>query len=168
MLRFLHEDIIVNIKDRSFWKETDSEPKMLRNPLLELMVMVYLNNASPFSIRNEMISINDLKDVHFFQGPHELRTEPVVNRYGNDLNGFIDAARYLGGQPIDAGDAGFKLLPFPKIPLYYILWEGDKEFKPRLSVLFDKSIERHLAADGIWGTVNLVSHVLVKGPGWHL
>lgn len=52
--------------------------------------------------------------------------------------------------------------------MYYILWRGDGEFKPRLSVLFDKSIEKHLAADAIWGTVNLVSNALVKGPCWTL
>jgi len=167
-LKFLHQEIMINIKDRSLWKETPFEKEKIDHVLFELMVLVYLNNATPFLIRNEMISINDLKDAHFFQGPHELRIQALLNRYGNDLSGFIDAAQYLDGQPIDAGDAGFKLLPFPKIPLYYILWEGDEEFKPRLSILFDKSIERHLAADGIWGMVNLVSHALGKGPGWRL
>jgi hypothetical protein len=167
-LAFLHEEIIIDIKDRSLWKEAALEQKKIDHPLLELMMVVYLNNASPFTIRNEMISINDLKYVHFFQGPHELRTAPVLNRYGNDLNGFIEAAKYLKGQPIDAGDSGYQLLPFPKIPLYYIIWEGDEEFKPRVSVLFDRSIERHLTADSIWGTVNLVTHALVKSPGWRL
>ena len=167
-LRFLHTEIIIDIKDRSLWKETLSGKEKIEYVFLELMTLVYLNNATSFSIRNEMTGINDLKDAHFFQGPHELKITPVLNRYGSDLDGFIEAAKYLGGQPIDSGDAGFMLLPFPKIPLYYILWEGDEEFKPHLSVLFDKSIERHLAADGIWGTVNLVSHALVKSPGWRL
>ncbi len=42
----------------------------------------------------------------------------------------------------------------------YLLWEGDDEFAPRLSVLFDRSIENILAADAIWGIVTRVSKAL--------
>jgi len=167
-VRFLSQEIIIDMKEQSLWQETISKREKIDNTLLELMVVVYLNNATAFSICDEMISVSDLKDARFFQGPHELRTGAVLKRYGNDIDGFIESAAFLGGQPIDAGDSGFMLLPFPKIPLYYVLWEGDEEFKPHLSVLFDRSIERHLAADGIWGTVNLVSQALIKGTGWRL
>jgi len=167
-VRFLSQEIIIDMKERSLWMETESKKEKIDDILLELMVVVYLNNATHFSICNEMISVSDLSDAHFFQGPHELRTDAVLKRYGNDIDGFIESAVHLGGQPIDAGDSGFMLLPFPKIPLYYVLWQGDEEFKPHLSVLFDRSIERHLAADGIWGTVGLVSNALVKGVGYRI
>jgi len=48
--------------------------------------------------------------------------------------------------------------------LYYLLWEGDEEFEPRISVLFDRSIESHLSADAIWGLVALVSEALLNTP----
>ena len=60
-------------------------------------------------------------------------------------------------------DSAWRLKPFPRIHLYYLLWEGDDEFPPRLSVLFDRSIENVLAADAIWGLVTRVSTALVKG-----
>jgi hypothetical protein len=50
-----------------------------------------------------------------------------------------------------------------RIPLYYLLWEGDDEFKPRVNVLFDRSIEAVFAADGIWGLVNRVSSAFLMG-----
>jgi hypothetical protein len=87
-----------------------------------------------------------------------------LNRYGNDLAAFKSASEILGGEELDIADASFKFSPFPKVPLYYLLWEGDEEFSARLSVLFDKSIERHLSADAIYGVVRLVSDALVKGP----
>ncbi len=62
---------------------------------------------------------------------------------------------------MDLADAAYRLTPLPKIPLYYLLWEGDEEFKPNLSILFDRSIERHLSADAIWGLVILVSDALL-------
>ena len=47
-----------------------------------------------------------------------------------------------------------------------LLWQGDDEFKPRMSVLFDRSIEKTLAADAIWGLVSLVSYLLLKGADY--
>ena len=58
-------------------------------------------------------------------------------------------------------DAAFRFLPFPKIPLYYLLWDGDDEFAADLNILFDRSIEQHFNADAIWGLVNLVSDMLL-------
>jgi len=55
------------------------------------------------------------------------------------------------------------LLPFPRIPLYYLLWQGDEEFKPQVTVLLDRSIEKVLAADAIWAFINRVTTALLAG-----
>ena len=44
-----------------------------------------------------------------------------------------------------------------------LVLEGDEEFPPRMSVLFERSIEETLAADAIWGLVNRVSTALLTG-----
>ena len=88
--------------------------------------------------------------------------ESVVKKYGYDVKGFKAAAEKLGGAPMDMADASYRFSPFPKIPMYYLLWEGDDEFGPNLSVLFDRSIESHLNADGIWGIVGLISDLLAN------
>jgi Domain of unknown function (DUF3786) len=131
-------------------------------PLLELLSLVYLLNAGPEGPSNEMVSVQQLKTSHFFQGPHELNLDPLVRRFGDDVEGFKEAALKIGGDPQNLADAAFKILTFPKVPLYYLLWRGDEEFNPRLSVLFDRSIEKHLSADAIWGLVSLVSDALLK------
>ena len=84
--------------------------------------------------------------------------------HGSDQFGFKAVARRLGATPLDMADAAFRLLPLPKVPLYYLLWEGDEEFRPNLKILFDRSVEKHLSADAIWGLVNLVSdEILLEG-----
>jgi len=60
-------------------------------------------------------------------------------------------------------DAAGRLLPFPRIPLYFLMWFSDEEFPSRLRVLFDRSIERFLPADAIWALVNRVARALVDG-----
>jgi len=53
-------------------------------------------------------------------------------------------------------------MPFPRVPLYYLLWAGDDEFEPLFSVLFDRSIELFFQADAVWALVNLTSIELVN------
>lgn len=159
---FLHYDILVDVENRCLRKVYPDPGEKVDNPLLELVVLVYLLNATHDLIRREMVSVSDLKDAHFFQGPHTLKTGSVLERYGKDVAGFKKAAESLNGEPLDLADAAYKFSPLPKTPLYYLLWEGDDEFEPHLSILFDRSIERHLPADAIWGLVNLVSNELIK------
>ena len=165
-VRFLEEDVLVDTESRCIRRSEEGQWEKINYPLLELIILVYLLNASSHSLSHEMISVSDLKTAHFFQGPHELKKAPLLERYGYDLEGFKMVAENLGGEPMDLADAAYRFFPLPKIPLYYLLWEGDDEFGPHLSILFDRSIERHLSADAIWGLVNLISDTLKKGRGF--
>lgn len=168
LFRHLNDDILVDVENGCLWRLKQKEREKIDHAIFELVVLIYLLNATPDLITREMIGVNDLKDAHFFQGPHTLKTEPLVERYGKDLSGFKKVSESLGGEFLEMADAAYKFIPLPKIPLYYLLWEGDEEFQPHLSILFDRSIERHLSADAIWGLVNLVSGRLltgVKNPG---
>jgi hypothetical protein len=137
---FLGNDILVDREQGRICRLHDECWESIGNPLLELVVLVYLINAGPEPLGQEMVSVHELKDAHFFQGPHELRVQPLVERYGNDLDGFKRASERLGGEAMDLA-----------------------EFKPRISILFDRSIGLHLPADAIWGLVNLVSNALLTG-----
>jgi len=164
VFRFLNRDFLVDPKARCLrlacgagWDETD-------DPLLELVTVLYLINVNDvYPLGRDIVGPKDLKEGHFFQGPHELKIAPLLERFGSDLPGFRKSAESLGGDPVDMADAAYRLKPFPRVPLYYLLWEGDAEFPPRMSVLFDRSIEEALAADAIWGLVSRVSTALLTG-----
>ena len=140
------------------WQET-------QDPLLELVTVIYLNRVKKlYPLGAEIVGVKDLKEAHFFQGPHELQTDTLLQRYGQDMNGFKEAARFLEGRPVDMAEAAYELFPFPRMPLYFLFWQGDAEFDPRISVLFDRSIEAVFSADAIWGLVGRVSTALLQGP----
>ncbi len=160
LLPFLKEYLLVDMQNRSVCRQGHGQWERIDNSLLELVCLVYLLNAGPEPISQKMVSAQELKSAHFFTGPHELKVKPLLKLYGNDLDGFKKAAGDLGGESLDLADVAYKFLVFPKVPLYYLFWAGDDEFDPRLSILFDRSIEHHLAADAIWGLVNLVSEIL--------
>jgi hypothetical protein len=160
----LGKEILVDRKNRSLRRKLKGEWRPVNYPLLELLVLVYLNKAGPQLLSRELVSAQELKTRHFFQGPHELNLAGVLQRFGQDLKGFREAAEFLGGKSESLADAAYRIPAFPRVPLYYLLWKGDEEFEPRISVLFDRSIESHLSADAIWGLVALVSDALLKVP----
>lgn len=164
IVSILGREILVDRDECSIKSRKAGSWEKVKDPLLELLILVYLLKAGPESLQDELISTQELKDSHFFQGPHELRLGPLLTRFGSDAQGFKDAAESLGGKNLDLADVSYCIPALPKVPLYYLLWEGDEEFEPRISVLFDRSVEKHLSADAIWGLVNLVSEALVKAP----
>ncbi|MFC1825279.1 DUF3786 domain-containing protein [Thermodesulfobacteriota bacterium] len=158
------EVILIDRAERRLKRLNEGDWVGFDHTLLELISLLYLLNVGPEPIADKLISVQELKDSHFFQGPHELRIAPLLERYGDDLEEFRKAGAALGGEKEELADAAFKILPFPKVPLYYLLWEGDEEFAPRISILFDRTIERIFSADGIWGVVNLVTDALLRVP----
>ena len=163
VLRVLGQEMLVNLETCSLRWLNDPSRNFIDCPLLELMTLVYLLHVSLEPIHNDLISVSELKDARFFQGPHALKTGSLIRKYGFDLAGFKASAERLAGESLGMADASFRFKPFPKIPMTFLLWEGDEEFGPNLTVLFDRSIEHHLNADGIWGIVTIISDLLSTG-----
>jgi hypothetical protein len=162
--RFLNVDMRVDARRGCLQRSMNGLWQPAEDRLLELATVLYLINVQDvYPLGRDIVGPKDLKEGHFFQGPHELKTVPLLERYGKDAAGFREAAERLEGEAVDMADAAFRLKPFPRIHLYYLLWEGDDEFPPRMSVLFDRSIEQVLAADAIWGLVTRVSTALLLG-----
>ncbi len=130
--------------------------------LAQIMAVVYLRRASDSGLTGELVGVQDLRRAAFFHGPHALPTAMLAQRFGEDPDGFQRAARLLNGMPVQQADTAFRLMPFPKVPFYVLLWLADPEFPAQASVLFDRSIEAHLPPDAIWATVTLVARRLVQ------
>jgi hypothetical protein len=162
---FFQEEIRLDRSQRCLRRRCGDRWEVTNDPQLELVALLYLSQVSVTSpLAQELISIADLKEAHYFTGPHQLPLETLAERYGQDLPGFQRASQTLGGEPLDLADAAFKFQPLPRVPLYYLLWLGDEEFPPLFKVLFDRSVETYFSASGIWLLVNLVSTKLLQGP----
>lgn len=157
--RFLSADVRIDLDTRRLLlPDAVGGWATCEDPLLALATVIYLKNVRQlYPLGQDIVSARELKEGHFFSGPHVFRTDPLLNRFGHDVAGFESACRALGGKPMAMADAAFRLLPFPRLPLYFLLWAGDEEFKPRLQVLFDRAIESILPADAIWALVNRVA-----------
>lgn len=162
-LFFLNRRLQIDVSDKCIRIQKGQHFATVDDPLLELITLLYLKDASYVTLRNELVTTNELKESHFFVGIHQLDIQGVVERFGNDPEGFRLAAEAIGGKPESFADVSYLFQVFPKVPVTYLLWLGDEEFKPRITVCFDRSIEKHFAADGIWALVKRLSFELLTG-----
>jgi hypothetical protein len=163
LIPFLNKEILLDPQQRLIQCRQRHHWRRIHYPLLELLCLVYVNTVRPETVSGEMVGVQEFRSAQFFRGPHELKVQPVLQHFGMHPESFAMAAQRLGGEPVDLADIAFCFRVFPKVPVNYLLWKGDEEFGPQLTVLFDRSIENHLAPDAIWGVVYLVSELLVSG-----
>jgi len=127
-----------------------------------LMSLFYLIEAKKMEPTRRWLSEKDIKGGEmFFRGPHALPLAEVTEKFGQDPEAFVRAGKRLGGVEMLYGDKAFGLDVFPKIPLVYVFWKGDKEFPPRIQVLFDETIQDHFPLDVVWCSVSEVNRRLV-------
>lgn len=160
---FLNLNVMIDFSERCLKKDNQGQWERLNDPLLELITLLYFNRVNALHSKGRrLVSTHDLKEGHFFKGPHALNLGPLVQRYQDNLADFAQAAETLKAEKVGMADASFVFKPYPRIPIYYLMWNKDNEFKAEADVLFDMSIEHYLDAAGIWGLVNLVTRCILQ------
>jgi len=113
-----------------------------------LFVIYYLLLPQDIEPRGEWISEKDLPGgTTFFRGPHLLPTSLISERFANDLQGFCQRCKKLGGTPLKLADAAFTFTITRDIPIAVLYWAGDEEFPAEAKILYDKSISDPLPLD---------------------
>jgi len=159
---FLNETIICNPVDRLIYPQ-NPKSKITSNFQLYLVILTYLLETKAIELSGVFVNEKGIRGGEFFfKGPHKLKTDELERKFRKDKQGFIVSGKKLGGEEIDLGDAAFKLMALPKIPLIYILWMEDEEFPASVVINFDSTIDQHLPLDVIWALINVVSELLIK------
>ena len=130
----------------------------------QILLIRYLVAENGGPLEDKEVSQKDFPGgVTFFQGPHTLNVAPIVKLYGRDPEAFEIRARELAAVPVPNGDKAMRFLPFPVMPVTYVLWKEDEEFPASVSVLFDKSITRWFELDMIFTLVLVLTERIVGG-----
>lgn len=115
------------------------------------LILQYLCQASGLPPRGKWISFLELPNGRHHYAPFQTDgTIPLAEKFGNSPALFEQAARKMGGLPINYGDVGYKIPALPKLPLAVILWEGDEEFPAQANILFDSVAPTHLSTAALW------------------
>jgi hypothetical protein len=121
---------------------------------LQVILLTYLLSAQELPLADKLVAVGSLKGGKcFFQGPHSFPLDPLIEQYGRDPQGFLDRGLSLGAVQEVYGDVSLRLAALPRVPVVMVLWGADEEFPPRLSVVFDASVDQHLPLDALYGLV---------------
>jgi len=115
-----------------------------------IIILHYINTASGIPLTGEKVAYGDIPACMHYDPVFEKRVlKPLVRAFGYDRYAFLDAGRGLGSREEQFGDASLTLFAFPKVPITFVLWEGDAEFPPSAKALFDPSITGYLPLEDI-------------------
>lgn len=132
---------------------------------LRLMILQYLVQAKELPLVGEWVTEKELKNGEmFYRGVHSLGMfkEPLEEKFGRRPDDFLTVGLSIGGVKVNYGDVGLNFQALPRIPVLFILWAADDEFPAKMNILFDPTVEHHLALDTIWGLVRVITFKLLK------
>ena len=159
---FLNVITLIDLTNRLIYREAHGVMEPVDNPMLELICLTYFKKVDRlYPIGKDLIGSKDMKQSIYFTGKNRLNKEPVLRRFNNDHEEFVRCGESLGGKKVDLADTAVVLYPFPRVPIYYLLWGEQENYPSRISVLFDRSIEELFSPPMIWGVVNLMNSYLL-------
>ena len=117
----------------------------------KIILLHYLIHASGNAVLGvDLIPYEDIPGCRTYSPVFERRvSKPLLSAFGFGRDAFLDAGTALGGKAEEYGDGSFTVLALPRVPITFILWEGDQDFPPSMKILFDRSIHLYLPLEDI-------------------
>jgi len=147
---FLDRIYRIGFPDFDFQDEAETEKQV---PIQEqVLILHYMLGDAPSFLSGKWIAYREINGASFYFSSFVKRAiDPLKQVFGNNIPGFVKAAKILKGSEIEAGDGGFEFKLFPKVPVQLILWGGDDEFAPEANILFDETVSKILSPeDAAW------------------
>lgn len=118
---------------------------------MEIILLHYLLQADGAVVSDEWITYRQFPGAHFFESRFlQMAVNPLVRIFGDDLEGFERAGTALGGIPMTrSGDAAFKFMALPRVPMGCILYLGEEDIPSSVNVLFDASASSYLPTEDL-------------------
>jgi hypothetical protein len=106
----------------------------------QVLILHYLEARGPSKPTGSWVSYREIPGAGFYFSAFVKRAiDPMKKVFGQNADALMTVAAKLGAKPIEPGDAAFEILVLPRVPLQYILWEGDEEFAAEANILFDET-----------------------------
>ena len=156
---FFDETVTVRVPGFSF-KSSKSPTVSL---VTRIIILHHLIKAAGQALAGDHISYEDVPGARSYLPVFATRvTKPLVSAFGYNRDAFLESGLAAGGRQEEFGSASFTLFAFPRVPITFILWEGDEEFRPSVKTLFDPSISSYLPLEDIAVVSRLATARIIK------
>jgi len=127
----------------------------------KILILHYFTQAKGTPLSNKTITYKELHDgINYFSVFATRTIKPLVMFFGEEPGQLLKTAEVLGGHKADYGNTAVTINAFSQVPVTIVLWQGDEEFAPEGSILFDSTISDYLTNDDI--------HTLCENITWKL
>ena len=118
---------------------------------LEIILLHYLLQANGIPVADDWIAYRQLPGAFIFEQRFiQMAVKPLLLAFDNDVEAFRKAGEKLGGISMNrTGDAAFKFLALPKIPIACIFYQGEEGIASSVNILFDASAENYLPTEDL-------------------
>ncbi|HOE17469.1 MAG TPA: DUF3786 domain-containing protein [Syntrophorhabdaceae bacterium] len=158
-LPFFDETVSLTVPQFAFRSAKGSNVTLVT----KIVILHYINTADGSPPGSSIVAYEDIPGCRHYQPVFEKRVaKPLQSAFGRDRYAFLDAGAAIGGKKEEYGDASITLFALPRIPITFILWEGDEEFRPLVRVLFDPSITGYLPLEDIVVISKLAASRILK------
>lgn len=117
---------------------------------LEIIILDYILRATDSGSSGEWLGFQEIPNGDFYSANFKSNTESKLTReFQGEMESFSRVAKKLGGDPIPLGDAGFSFPVFPRFDIAFVFWDGGKEFRDKVNVLFEATAPDCLPTEGL-------------------
>jgi hypothetical protein len=132
----------------------------------KILILHYLIHADGTPLADSWISFRELPDGRVYDAAFRRRANlRLAQAFGSDSDGFVAAAKALGGERLTYGDASFLFQMFPCIRLAVVLYLVDEEFPASANVLFDAAASHYLPTEDLAVLGGMLAGRLIKAGG---
>ncbi len=115
-----------------------------------ILLLHYLLHADGTPLADKWIAFRNLPGGLGYDGAFQGRANlRLAHAFGSDQGSFEAAARALGGERLDFGDASFSFRVLPRVWLAVVLYLADDEFSANANVLFDGAVSHYLPTEDL-------------------
>jgi hypothetical protein len=160
LLIFLGDEILITHPQISvsYNNKNDDVPMWAK-----ILALHYLIRATGTPARSEQITFKQLDGGLAYYPAFQRRSIiPLLDAYGTVPEKFMKAGAASGGLRSQYGDYALIFPAFPRVEVAFVLWEGDSEFPPTGSVIFDSSISDYLSTEDVAVLCNMIAIKIVK------
>jgi hypothetical protein len=162
-LRFIGDEVMVDHPDISVaYRDRDDNVPLWA----KILILHYLVRAGGTDTRGEQITFKQLEGgLGYYPAFQRRCVVPLLEAFGNSPGTFMETGARAGGEKSSHGRHALTFRAFPKVAVTFIIWDGEDEFPPTGSVIFDSSISDYLSTEDVAVLCNMIAvKILKSGP----
>jgi len=160
IIEYLNQSYQITLPDIEISLMDSEEEVPIRDKIL---ILHYLTSAKGTPTSNKSIAYKELPEgSNYFPTFYKRAIKPLIDHFGKQPYLLVDAAGKLGGYKVDYGDVAVTINAFSRVPITLVLWQGDEEFPPGGSILFDATVSDYISTEDINVLCEIIAWKLVK------